>query len=93
MSRDLCSVEISKMHLCDHMTYKISFHFREKLPAYQRYHTLAQDVPPGLALPFKYKVLSEMFRSLETIVGMLFNRSETVTFAKIKQGVQDMTRK
>lgn len=66
---------------------------REKLPAYQRYHTLAQDVPPGLTLPYHYKVLAEMFRSTDTIVGMLFNRSETVTFAKIKQGVQDMMHK
>ncbi|XP_036439785.1 DNA replication factor Cdt1 [Colossoma macropomum] len=65
----------------------------EKLPAYQRYHTLAQDVPPGLTLPYKYKVLAEMFRSMDTIVGMLFNRSETVTFAKVKQGVQDMMHK
>ncbi|KAF4094393.1 hypothetical protein AMELA_G00014560 [Ameiurus melas] len=65
----------------------------EKLPAYQRYHTLAQDVPPGLTLPFKYKVLAEMFRSMDTIVSMLFNRSETVTFAKVKQGVQDMMHK
>ncbi|XP_058238076.1 DNA replication factor Cdt1 isoform X2 [Hemibagrus wyckioides] len=65
----------------------------EKLPAYQRYHTLAQDVPPGLTLPFKYKVLAEMFRNMDTIVGMLFNRSETVTFAKVKQGVQDMMHK
>lgn len=65
----------------------------EKAPAYQRYHTLAQDLPPGLTLPYKYKVLSEMFRSMDTIVGMLFNRSETVTFAKVKQGVQDMMRK
>lgn len=68
------------------------FH-REKVPAYQRYHTLAQDVPPGLSLPYKYKVLAEMFRSTEVIVGMLFNRSETVTFAKVKQGVQDMMHK
>ncbi|XP_067257670.1 DNA replication factor Cdt1 isoform X1 [Chanodichthys erythropterus] len=66
---------------------------REKLPAYQRYHTLAQAVPPGLTLPFQFKLLAEMFRSTETIVGMLFNRSETVTFAKIKQGVQDMMHK
>ncbi|TSK20073.1 DNA replication factor Cdt1 [Bagarius yarrelli] len=65
----------------------------EKLPAYQRYHTLAQDVPPGLTLPFRYKVLAEMFRSTDTIVGMLFNRSETVTFTKVKQGVQDMMHK
>ncbi|KAJ7986062.1 hypothetical protein DPEC_G00346910 [Dallia pectoralis] len=65
----------------------------ERLPGYQRYHTLAQDVPPGLSLPYKYKLLSEMFRSMDTIVGMLFNRSETVTFAKVKQGVQDMMHK
>ncbi|XP_056382038.1 DNA replication factor Cdt1 isoform X2 [Hyla sarda] len=65
----------------------------KKAPAYERFHTLAQDVPPGLSLPFKYKVLSEMFRSMDTIVGMLFNRSETITFAKVKQGVQDMMRK
>ncbi|XP_063801598.1 DNA replication factor Cdt1 [Pseudophryne corroboree] len=65
----------------------------EKAPAYQRFHTLAQDVPPGLSLPFKYKVLAEMFRSMDTIVGMLFNRSETITFSKVKQGVQDMLRK
>ncbi|XP_069824605.1 DNA replication factor Cdt1 [Dendropsophus ebraccatus] len=65
----------------------------DKAPAYERFHTLAQDVPPGLLLPFKYKVLAEMFRSMDTIVGMLFNRSETVTFSKVKQGVQDMMRK
>ncbi|KAE8608388.1 hypothetical protein XENTR_v10011490 [Xenopus tropicalis] len=34
-----------------------------------------------------------MFRSMDTIVGMLFNRSETITFSKVKQGVQDMMRK
>ncbi|NWX93062.1 CDT1 factor, partial [Nothoprocta pentlandii] len=65
----------------------------EKAPAYQRFHTLAQDVPPGLTLPYKFKVLAEMFRTMDTIVGMLFNRSETVTFAKVKQGVQDVMRK
>ncbi|XP_074057283.1 DNA replication factor Cdt1 isoform X2 [Macrotis lagotis] len=63
------------------------------MPAYERFHTLAQAGPPGLTLPYKYKVLAEMFRSMDTIVGMLFNRSETVTFAKVKQGVQDMMRK
>ncbi|NXC47796.1 CDT1 factor, partial [Penelope pileata] len=65
----------------------------QRLPAYQRFHALAQDAPPGLTLPYKYKVLAEMFRSLDTIAGMLFNRSETITFAKVKQGVQDMMRK
>ncbi|NXX86460.1 CDT1 factor, partial [Urocolius indicus] len=64
-----------------------------KAPAYQRFHTLAQDLPPGLTLPYKFKVLAEMFHSLDTIAGMLFNRAETITFAKVKQGVQDMMRK
>ncbi|XP_050760256.1 DNA replication factor Cdt1 [Gymnogyps californianus] len=65
----------------------------EKAPAYQRFHTLAQDLPPGLTLPYKFKVLAEMFRSVDTVAGMLFNRAETITFAKVKQGVQDMMRK
>ncbi|KFO77874.1 DNA replication factor Cdt1, partial [Cuculus canorus] len=65
----------------------------EKSPAYQRFHTLAQDLPPGLTLPYKFRVLAEMFRSVDTIAGMLFNRSETITFAKVKQGVQDMMRR
>lgn len=89
-----------KRGCCSGFDYNSSFvlicnmlFFRDKLPAYQRYHTLAQDVPPGLTLPFKYKLLAGMFRSMDTIVGMLFNRSETVTFAKVKQGVQDMMRK
>ncbi|KAJ1072869.1 hypothetical protein K5549_012095 [Capra hircus] len=65
----------------------------EQMPAYQRFHALAQPGPPGLVLPYKYQVLAEMFRSMDTIVGMLYNRSETITFAKVKQGVQDMMRK
>ncbi|MEQ2303747.1 replication licensing factor Cdt1 [Ameca splendens] len=62
-------------------------------PAYQRYHTLAQAMPPGLSLPYHYKILAEMFRSMDTVVAMLYNRSETATFAKVKQGVQDMMHK
>ncbi|NWT95281.1 CDT1 factor, partial [Urocynchramus pylzowi] len=65
----------------------------QKPPAFQRFHTLAQAVPPGLTLPYKFRVLAEMFRSVDTITGMLFNRAETVTFAKVKQGVQDMMRR
>uniref|UniRef100_A0A3Q2QJU0 Chromatin licensing and DNA replication factor 1 n=1 Tax=Fundulus heteroclitus TaxID=8078 RepID=A0A3Q2QJU0_FUNHE len=64
-----------------------------ELPAYQRYHTLAQAAPPGLSLPYQYKILAEMFRSMDTVVAMLYNRSETATFGKIKQGVQDMMHK
>ncbi|RMC09346.1 hypothetical protein DUI87_14354 [Hirundo rustica rustica] len=65
----------------------------QKPPAYQRFHTLAQDLPPGLTLPYKFRVLAEMFRSVDTVTGMLFNRAETVTFAKVKRSVQDMMRR
>ncbi|KAB0396009.1 hypothetical protein E2I00_009528 [Balaenoptera physalus] len=63
------------------------------MPAYQRFLALAQPGPPGLVLPYKYQVLAERFCSMDTIVGMLYNCSETVTFTKVKQGVQDMMRK
>ncbi|KAM4730333.1 LOW QUALITY PROTEIN: DNA replication factor Cdt1 [Anableps anableps] len=62
-------------------------------PAFQRYHALAQATSPGLSLPYQYKILADMFRSMDTVVAMLYNRSETATFAKIKQGVQDMMHK
>ncbi|XP_032012096.1 DNA replication factor Cdt1 [Hylobates moloch] len=65
----------------------------EKAPAYQRFHALAQPGLPGLVLPYKYQVLAEMFRSMDTIVGMLHNRCETPTFSKVQRGVQDMMRR
>ncbi|XP_055991562.1 DNA replication factor Cdt1 [Sorex fumeus] len=63
------------------------------VPAYQRFHALAQPGPPGLVLPYKYQVLAEMFRSVDTIVGMLHSRAETATFAKVQRGVQDVLSK
>ncbi|XP_070574141.1 DNA replication factor Cdt1-like [Ptychodera flava] len=64
-----------------------------KMPAYEKYHTLAAPVPPSLTLPYKYKILEEMFRSVDTIVSLLRNRSETCTFGKLKDAVQEMVRK
>ncbi|XP_055001984.1 DNA replication factor Cdt1 isoform X2 [Sorex araneus] len=66
---------------------------QQALPAYQRFHALAQPGPPGLVLPYKYQVLAEMFRSVDTIVGMLHSRAETATFAKVQRGVQDVLSK
>ena len=40
------------------------------MPAYQRFHALAQPGLPGLVLPYKYQVLAEMFRSMDTIVAL-----------------------
>lgn len=62
-------------------------------PAYERFHSLAQPVPPTLSLPYKYKLLSEMFRTADTVVSMLHNRHEVCTFNKLKQAVQQMLRK
>ncbi|XP_026165717.1 DNA replication factor Cdt1 [Mastacembelus armatus] len=72
---------------------EIPTHNSTEQPGYERYHTLAQAAPPGLSLPYQYKVLAEMFRSMDVVVAMLYNRCETVTFAKIRQGVQDMMHK
>ncbi|XP_078741148.1 uncharacterized protein LOC144954552, partial [Lampetra fluviatilis] len=65
----------------------------ENVPAFERFHTLAQDAPPGLTLPLKMTLLAEMFRSMDTVVGMLFNRTETVTFAKVQSAVHEMLRR
>nr|XP_032834882.1 DNA replication factor Cdt1 [Petromyzon marinus] len=65
----------------------------ENVPAFERFHTLARDVPPGLTLPLKMTLLAEMFRSMDTVVGMLFNRAETVTFAKVQSAVHEMLRR
>ncbi|XP_038067962.1 DNA replication factor Cdt1-like [Patiria miniata] len=63
------------------------------MPAYQKYHALVNSAPTTLNLPFKYKLLEEMFRSTDTVVSMLHNRSETCSFPKLKQAVQEMCRR
>ncbi|XP_071957990.1 DNA replication factor Cdt1-like [Antedon mediterranea] len=64
------------------------------MPAFEKYHSLATTPPPAtLALPYRYKLLQEMFRSMDTIVSMLHNRSEQCTFKKLKEAVQEMCRK
>uniref|UniRef100_A0A2K5D391 DNA replication factor Cdt1 n=1 Tax=Aotus nancymaae TaxID=37293 RepID=A0A2K5D391_AOTNA len=59
----------------------------------KRFHCPGPARPRGAGAAYKYQVLAEMFRSMDTIVGMLHNRSETPTFAKVQQGVQDMIRR
>ncbi|KAK3603934.1 hypothetical protein CHS0354_042946 [Potamilus streckersoni] len=63
------------------------------VPAYEKYHSLAAPTPPSLTLPYKYKVLAEMFQSMDTVVSMLHNRTEICTFSKLKAAVQEMTRR
>ncbi|KAJ8898198.1 hypothetical protein PR048_003558 [Dryococelus australis] len=44
----------------------------------------------SLSLPFSYRGLAEVFRCVDVVVSMLYNRSEAVTFKKIKAAVQEM---
>jgi chromatin licensing and DNA replication factor 1 len=61
-----------------------------KRPAFERFHALAQPPSSTLALPYKYKILAEVFRCLETVVVMLHNRKECIYFSKLKPAVQKM---
>lgn len=64
------------------------------VPAYQRFQTLAESTPtPTLQLPYKYRSLLEVFRCVDSICSMFFNRKETITFKKLKPAVQRMLRK
>lgn len=62
-------------------------------PAFQRYSSLAQAGTPSLTLPFSYRHLAELFRCVDTVVSLLFNRKETITFGKLQPAVQEMSRK
>lgn len=63
------------------------------IPAYQRFQTLAESGTPSLQLPYKYRCLLEMFRCVDSICSMFYNRKETITFKKLKPAVQRMLRK
>jgi len=69
-----------------------------KVPAYERFHALAQPVSSDtssatLPLPYKYKTLAEMFRCTETVLNLLGQRKEKCTFSKLRDAVQQMSRK
>ncbi|EFA00549.1 DNA replication factor Cdt1 [Tribolium castaneum] len=49
--------------------------------------------PQGLQLPFKYKTLTELFRSIDTVSQILFNRKEVITFRKLKPAVEEMVKR
>lgn len=64
------------------------------VPAYQRFQNLASDsVTSTLQLPYKYRSLLEVFRCVDSICSMFYNRKETITFKKLKPAVQRMLRK
>ncbi|XP_014205753.1 DNA replication factor Cdt1 [Copidosoma floridanum] len=64
-----------------------------KTPAYQRYQSLSIAEGKELPLPYKYRFLLEIFRSIDTISAMLYNRREMITFKKLKPAVQELMRR
>jgi len=64
-----------------------------KVPAYQRFAYLTQPVEKELILPFKYRMLAEVFNSVDNVVSIYFNRMEKITYPKLLKAVQDMMRK
>lgn len=65
----------------------------DKTPAYQRYLSLAESGTPGLPLPYSYRFLAEIFRCIDTVSAILFNRKELITFKKLKPAVQELLRR
>lgn len=64
-----------------------------KSPAYQRFQNLAEAETTSLQLPFKYRYLLEIFKAVDTVSAMFFNRKEKITFKKMKPAVQRILRK
>lgn len=64
-----------------------------KAPAYQRFQSLAEAGTTNLQLPFKYRFLLEIFKAVDTVCAMFFNRKEKITFKKMKPAVQRILRK
>lgn len=63
-----------------------------QIPAYMRHASLATSTT-SLPLPHHYRFLSELFRGMETVVALLYNRNEKITFSKLKPSVQEMLKR
>eukprot|EP00088_Acartia_fossae_P060360 TRINITY_DN7226_c0_g1_i4.p1 TRINITY_DN7226_c0_g1~~TRINITY_DN7226_c0_g1_i4.p1 ORF type:complete len:720 (+),score=223.47 TRINITY_DN7226_c0_g1_i4:51-2162(+) len=64
-----------------------------KVPAYERFSYLTQPVERSLPLPYKYRMLAEVFTCTDNVVSIYFNRHEQITYPKLVKSVQDMMRK
>ncbi|KAF7281061.1 chromatin licensing and DNA replication factor double parked isoform X2 [Rhynchophorus ferrugineus] len=54
---------------------------------------LQETTKPGLTLPYKYRILAEIFRSIDTVTQILYNRKEVITFRKLKPAVEEMLKR
>jgi len=64
-----------------------------KVPAYERFAYLSKPVEKSLVLPFKYRMLAEVFTCMDDVVAIYFNRKENITYSKLAKSVQDAMRK
>lgn len=66
---------------------------------FNRFHHLAQRTSAeaggssDLPLPYHFKILEELFRAVETVVGIMKGRKEIITFPKLRAAVLEMFRK
>lgn len=65
----------------------------KSLPAYKAFQYLAERPGSTLQLPYKYRCLIELFKCLDAVCAMFFNRKEIITMKKLKPAVQRMLRK
>jgi hypothetical protein len=64
------------------------------VPAYSKYANLASvEYEQKLVLPVKYQNLFDMFKGSDTVVKFMHNRQEICTFLKLKNSVQNITKK
>ena len=63
----------------------------QKLRSFERFSYLVDKTEDSLVLPQKFKVLSEFFKAVDTIVSMHYKRQEVCTFDKLKVSVERMT--
>lgn len=61
-----------------------------KAPAYERYQHLVGQPSQELLLPYKHRLVKELFRAVDTVVSILHNRQELITYSKLKPAVQQM---
>lgn len=64
-----------------------------KVPAYQRFHSLTQPTEKNLPLPYTYRLLEEVFISMDTVVSMHFNRNEKISKPLLAKSVKQMMNK
>lgn len=61
------------------------------IPAYERYHKERTNKP--LVLPYKYQSLLKIFKYVDWVCSMFYNRKETITFDKLEPVVKRTMRK